>query len=147
MSHFPPIFVLIKLTCLVTLFDLKNRFSKIRQNCPFLSKCKRSSLRSQCSLRLFFVIFKHHAVWLRSPNMGCSNDGSWRVVASLASARRPSLDMNRGCLKASVISSSEWLTTCKYKAGAYYCWPTFIRRPSAPQKSSVGFRPSPSPIP
>ena len=36
--HFPPIFVLLKLTCLVTLFD---------------SKCKRSSLRSQCWMRLF----------------------------------------------------------------------------------------------
>ena len=35
--HFPPIFVQLKLTCLVTLFDLKLQvFKKTRQNVPFL---------------------------------------------------------------------------------------------------------------
>ena len=38
--HFPPIFVLSKLTCLATLFDRKLQV--------FSPKCKRSSLRSQC---------------------------------------------------------------------------------------------------
>ena len=53
--HFPPIFVLLKLTFLVTLFDRKLQVFK---NSPkwiifgifneLLSKRKRSSLRSQC---------------------------------------------------------------------------------------------------
>ena len=47
--HFPQIFVQWKVTCLVTLFDRKTR-----QN----EKCKRSSLRSQCWMRHFCVIFK-----------------------------------------------------------------------------------------
>ena len=55
--HFPPIFVLLKLTCLVTLFDRKLQFFKNSPNWLFLaflnSKCKRSSLRSQCWMRLF----------------------------------------------------------------------------------------------
>ena len=42
-----PIFVLLKLTCLVTLFDRKLQIFK---NLP---KWKRSSLRSQCWIRLF----------------------------------------------------------------------------------------------
>ena len=60
--HFPPIFVFLKLTCLVTLIDRK---LKVFKNSPkwtifgifewtFVhSKCKRSSLRSQCWMRLF----------------------------------------------------------------------------------------------
>ena len=60
--HFPLIFFLLKVTCLVTLFDCKLRFSK---NSPkwtifwhFLwtfvhSKCKCSSLRPQCWMWLF----------------------------------------------------------------------------------------------
>ena len=61
--YFPPIFVQLKLACLVTLFDLKLRVFK---NSPKLtifgifwlsfvhsSYCKRSSLRSQCWMRLF----------------------------------------------------------------------------------------------
>ena len=60
--HFPPIFVLLKLKCLVTLFDRKLHFFK---NSPkwtiswyfwlsFIhSKCKLSSLRSQCWMGLF----------------------------------------------------------------------------------------------
>ena len=35
--HFPPIFVLLKLTCLVTLFDPSFKFSKTCQNGPFLA--------------------------------------------------------------------------------------------------------------
>ena len=56
--HFPPIFVLLKLTCLVTLFDRKLQFFKNSPNWPFLAlmnfcpKCKRSSLRSQSWMRL-----------------------------------------------------------------------------------------------
>ena len=42
--HFPPIFVLLKLTCLVTLFDC---FSKTRQNGPFLA-----FLINFCSLKM-----------------------------------------------------------------------------------------------
>ena len=56
--HFPLIFVLLKVICLVTLFDCSFIFSKTRQNgqfliylCPF--KCKDSSLRSLCCMRLF----------------------------------------------------------------------------------------------
>ena len=53
--HFPPIFVILKLTCLVTLFDHKLYiFSKSRQKrfLAFLmnSKCLRSS---HCGMRLF----------------------------------------------------------------------------------------------
>ena len=59
--RFPPIFVLLKLTCLVILFDRKLQFFKNSPNWQFLaflinfshSKCKRSSLRSQCWMRLF----------------------------------------------------------------------------------------------
>ena len=47
--HFPPIFLPLKLTCLVTLFDRKLQVFK---NLPF-TKCKRSSLRSQSWMRLF----------------------------------------------------------------------------------------------
>ena len=57
---FPPIFVVLKLTCLVTLFDPKLQIFK---NSPkltifgifnwLLSTQKRSSLRSQCRMRLF----------------------------------------------------------------------------------------------
>ena len=56
MSHFPPIFVLLKLTCLVTLFDCKLQVFK---NSPkwtifgIFNLCKRNSLRSQCWMRLF----------------------------------------------------------------------------------------------
>ena len=59
LRHFPPIFVLLKLTCLVTLLDRKLQFSKTRQIdqigiITYIdSKCKRSSLRSQCKMRLF----------------------------------------------------------------------------------------------
>ena len=57
--HFPPIFVLLKLTCLVTLFD--SGFQKLAKMDHFWhfwltfvhSKCKRSSLRSQCWMPLF----------------------------------------------------------------------------------------------
>ena len=54
------------LTCLVTLFD-RNLFARqIEHFWPFYwtfvhSKCKRSSLRSQCWMILFSVIFKHRA--------------------------------------------------------------------------------------
>ena len=59
--HFPPIFVLLKLTCLVTLFYHKLQVFQTRQNGPFLpflmtfvhSKCKRSSLRTQRWMRPF----------------------------------------------------------------------------------------------
>ena len=60
--HFPPIFVLLKLTCLVTLFDRKLQVFKNSPKwtifCHFPltfvhSKRKRSSLRSQCWMRLF----------------------------------------------------------------------------------------------
>ena len=48
------IFVLLKLTCLVTL-DCKHQVFKTRQTVfgTVHSKCKRSSLRSQCRMRLF----------------------------------------------------------------------------------------------
>ena len=55
--RFPPIFVVLKLTCLVTLFDCKLQvFKKLAKMDHFWhfeltfvhSKCKRSSLRSQC---------------------------------------------------------------------------------------------------
>ena len=37
LGHFPPIFVLLKLTCLVTLFDCELQFfKKTRQNEPLL---------------------------------------------------------------------------------------------------------------
>ena len=59
--HFPHIFVLLKLTCLVTLFDRKLQVFKNSPKWTIFGifKCKRSSLRSQCWMRLFFVIFKH----------------------------------------------------------------------------------------
>ena len=66
--HFPPIFVLLKLACLVTLFDRQLQLFKNSPNWPFFwhfqltfvhSKWKRSSLRLQCWMRLFYVIFKH----------------------------------------------------------------------------------------
>ena len=53
--HFHHFFVLLKLTCLVTLFDYFWQFWLFF----FHSKCKRSSLRSQCWMRLFSVIFQH----------------------------------------------------------------------------------------
>ena len=63
--HFPPTFVL-KMTCLVTLFGFQ-KLVKIdhfwHSYWTFVhSKCTgtRSSLRSQCQMRLFCVIFKHH---------------------------------------------------------------------------------------
>ena len=53
--HFPPIFVLLKLTCLVTLFDRKIQVFKNSPKWTIFGifKCKRSSLRSQCWMRLF----------------------------------------------------------------------------------------------
>ena len=66
----PPIFVLLKVTCLVTLFDCKLQVFKnspkwsifgIFNELFFHSKFKRSSLRSQCWMRPFSVIFKHCA--------------------------------------------------------------------------------------
>ena len=60
--HFPPILVELKLTCLVTLFDRKvSGFQKLAKLNHFLAflmnfcplKWKRSSLRSQCWMRLF----------------------------------------------------------------------------------------------
>ena len=69
--YFPPIIVLIQLPCLVTLFDRKLQVFKNSLkwtifgifNWTFVhSKCKRSSLRSQCWMRLFSVIFKHRAM-------------------------------------------------------------------------------------
>ena len=57
--HFPSIFVQLKVTCLLTLFDYF-RFSKTRRNGLFLEYfmnvcplCKCSSLRSQCWMRLY----------------------------------------------------------------------------------------------
>ena len=45
-GHFPPIFGLFKVTCLVTLVDFKFQvFKKVAKLDHF---CKRSSLRSQC---------------------------------------------------------------------------------------------------
>ena len=84
--HFPPIFVLLKLTYLATLFDRKLQVLKNSLEWTIFgifkltfvhSKCKRSSLRSQFWMRLFFVIFKHcPVVWfsLRSAfNVDCSH--------------------------------------------------------------------------
>ena len=60
--HFPTIFVLLKLTCLITLFDRKLQVFKDSPNWTIFwhfsltfvhSKCKLSSLRSQCWMRLF----------------------------------------------------------------------------------------------
>ena len=60
--HFSPIIVLLKFTCLVTLFDRKiqvyQKIGEIARLWHFiltfvLSKCKRSSLHSQCWMRLF----------------------------------------------------------------------------------------------
>ena len=60
--HFPLILVLLKVNCLVTLFDLKYQVFKNSPKVTIFgifnelivhSKCKRSSLRSQCSMRLF----------------------------------------------------------------------------------------------
>ena len=60
--HFPSIFCLLKMTCLVKLFDRKlkffQQFAKMNHFWHFWltfvhSKCKRSSLRSQCWMRLF----------------------------------------------------------------------------------------------
>ena len=71
--HFPPIFVLLKLTCLVTLFDRKLQvFKKLAKMDHFWhffltfvhSKCKRSSLRSQCWMRLF-LWFSNTVFWLK----------------------------------------------------------------------------------
>ena len=58
-NHFCPFEI--DLSCLVTLFDCKHKVFKTCQNWPFLAffmtfcplKCKRSSLRSQCWMRLF----------------------------------------------------------------------------------------------
>ena len=74
--HFPPIFVLLKLTCLVTLFDRKLQVFK---NSPkgtifgiFLltfvhSKCKRNLLRSQCWMRLFLWFSNTVELWNNWP--------------------------------------------------------------------------------
>ena len=55
--NFPPIFVLLKVTYLATLFDSKIQvFQKLFWHFKWIfghSKCKRSSLRSQCWMRLF----------------------------------------------------------------------------------------------
>ena len=75
MSHlnFPPIFVLLKLTCLVTLFDRKLQVFKIN----FVhSKCKRGSHHSQCWMRLF-LWFSCKKV---GPNMDLWNSVIRRVV-------------------------------------------------------------------
>ena len=61
--HFPPIFVLLKVTCLVTLFDLSfgpflaflTNFCRIK-----MLNVQGSLLRSQCWMRLFSVILKHY---------------------------------------------------------------------------------------
>ena len=64
-SHFPPIFVLLKVTFLVTLFDRKLEFSKIRQNWPllaFLLTFVHSNVNVARFARMnatFSVIFKH----------------------------------------------------------------------------------------
>ena len=55
---FSLIFALLKLTCLVTLFDRKQKLAKIDHFWHFWltfvnSKCIRISLRSQCCMRLF----------------------------------------------------------------------------------------------
>ena len=56
--HFPSIFVIFKVTCLVTLFDRKLQIFKNSPKWSIFgtfvhSKCKRSLLRSQCWMRLF----------------------------------------------------------------------------------------------
>ena len=60
--HFSPIFVQFKLTRLVTIFDRKRHVFKNSQKSAIFwhfystfvhKKCKRSSLRSQCKMRLF----------------------------------------------------------------------------------------------
>ena len=77
---FSSIFVQLKVTCLVTLFDRKLQVFK---NSPVIdhfwsifvhSKCKRSSLHSQCWMRFFSVIFKHRVniFWLHSAPKFCS---------------------------------------------------------------------------
>ena len=61
MSHpfsilaFPLIFVRLKVSCPVTLFEIKIQVSKKSSKYTIFvhSKCKRSSLRSQCLMRLF----------------------------------------------------------------------------------------------
>ena len=66
--HFPTIFVLLKFTCLVALFDRKIQSLKNSPKWAILAflmnffvhlKCKCSSLPSQFWMRLFTVIFKH----------------------------------------------------------------------------------------
>ena len=82
------IFVLLKVTCLVTLFDRKLQISKTRHNEPFLAflinfcplKCNRSSLRSQLKnsnfygfWRLFAMIFRDKIVGLKFANVWFSS--------------------------------------------------------------------------
>ena len=63
-------------------------FSKTRQNRPFLAfllnfcppKCPRSSLRSQCQMRLFCVIFKHHETIEYLRLSGICKSGIWKMV-------------------------------------------------------------------
>ena len=60
--HFSPVFVILNLACLVTMSDRNFTFSKTRQiDYFFCSKCNRSSLCSQCWMRLFCIDICHCA--------------------------------------------------------------------------------------
>ena len=68
--HFSSIFVLLKLTCLVTLFDrklqlFKNSLKLINLSWTFVhSKCKLNSLRSQYWMRLFLWFSNSLSIYL-----------------------------------------------------------------------------------
>ena len=77
MSHLLQFFVLLKWTCLVSLFDCKLQVFKIRHNGPWhfywsfvYSNCRRSSLCSQCWLWLLrrfsntVIVIRFSRVWI-----------------------------------------------------------------------------------
>ena len=71
-----PIFVILKVNCLVTLLDHQLQVIKICHFGHFSgtfvhSICKCSSLRSQCWMRLFLKIFKHYELSETSGKLTC----------------------------------------------------------------------------